>query len=1152
MKKGKLTRCFFGVFLCGTILYALIPKKEEVTGTEFSEHLQLRLNFDNETCEDSSSNQVAVTKVGNIRYETGHDGTGKALTLNEAGADYLSFGKNTAVQPENLTFSAWVKAPDGGFNGEQILMWSKAPETWYGKGYYIDLNAGGSGVYFVAGSSTDSNTGSGMLQVKTKMTTDSFFPENEWVHLAVTFKSGTNDVKIYRNGMEQELTVVDGTASIIEQDSASDKYLGASGYGNGFIGAIDEVEIYDCVALKSQIEELAGLDCEKKIQSDMDSLYVAKDISGDFELKTGGKMGSTITWKSKNDAITLDSSLPDKVTAKIERGEEDVSGVLVATLTLDGRTKTKEFPVTVKALKNSAISSVDFTRVNVTDSFWTGRQKQVICSMLKVGIDKVEATNGGFDNFIQATKKNKGEAAKAFAGDVYFLDSDTYKLIEAMSYGLQIDANGDNEIEAAKEYIEEKLEYWIPYIQGAQESDGYLDTFFTLDRGTQNMSATTTTKTKWTDFAAHEMYVDGHFYEAAVAHYRATKDTRLLDVAVKNADLVESLFGENGTMKATSGHQEIELALLKLAAACEEADADGAVGEFSGKYADKSDGYIKLAKRLLDLRGDTENRDGYYSFAANNSQYRQDHVTVAEQTTAVGHVVRAMYQYIAMTDVALLTDSYEYDNALTSLWKDIVESKSYITGGMGITGNDESFGVAYQLPVNGAYSETCGSIGSVMWNYRMNMLYGDAKYMDVLEKTLYNAVIDGVNFDGNKFFYQNPIQSDGSVERSAWFGCACCPPNLMRLIASLGGYIYTQDAAGINVNLYIGNTASVNIKNQDVTLTLESEMPWGGETKITVGTDCEEAFALRFRVPEWADGKYTVKINGSDENTEVNKDGYVVIEKKWKKGDVISLSFNMEIKRNYCSEKVKDTIGYTAIQKGPIVYVAEEADNDFNLNLFTLPQTAEITEKMVDNVIGDKNDPYQIKSGLVLQTVGSLATINGSVDKELTLIPYYAWNNRGKGMMKTYLNESNENNYGLEVFAKKSASYTSIWQSINSLNDGDDTSFWCSWIQGSVKENPWVQYEFDEEVALSGCVINWFEDSADTRRPSGITIEYDDNGEWKEVTPITAYDTFAPSTYNTYSFEPVITRKIRLTMKNTKSGSKIYALGINEWKLIKP
>lgn len=248
-------------------------------------------------------------------------------------------------------------------------------------------------------------------------------------------------------------------------------------------------------------------------------------------------------------------------------------------------------------------TGVDFTQVTITDDFWQGRQKQVVCTLIQVGIQKVEASGGGLNNFIQASLKNRGEDAAAFEGDVYFLDSDTYKMLEAMSYGLELEANGDSEILAAQQQIRDTIEKWIPYIQGAQEEDGYLDTFFTLDRGSQAMSATTAETEKWTDFAAHELYVAGHLYEAAAALYRAEGDTRLLDVAVKNADLVNSLFGEGGTICATSGHQEIELALIKLAAVCQEAEADGAQGAYAGSYGQRSQGYIALAKRFLDLRG---------------------------------------------------------------------------------------------------------------------------------------------------------------------------------------------------------------------------------------------------------------------------------------------------------------------------------------------------------------------------------------------------------------------------------------------------------------------------------------------------------------------------------------------------------------------
>lgn len=708
--------------------------------------------------------------------------------------------------------------------------------------------------------------------------------------------------------------------------------------------------------------------------------------------------------RRKNKKSVLSIIKIDNNKAIVAREDRDVSGKLIANVNIDGVKQSKEIEVTVKGQSTNKISAVDFTKVKVTDKFFAARQKQVICSILKVGIEKVEAKDGGFNNFVEAAKKNKGENAKAFEGDVYFLDSDAYKMIEAMSYGLQIDSNGDVEIEEAKKDIIETLNKWIPYIEGAQEEDGYLDTFFTLDSGTQNMSATTAEKKKWTDFAAHELYVDGHFYEAAVALYRANGDTRLLDVAIKNADLVNSIFGEGGTKKATSGHQEIELALLKLAAACQEAQADEAQRTYKGLYGQKSDCYVKLAKRFLDLRGDTTDRDGYYSFGANNAKYRQDHERVSKQTEAVGHVVRAMYQYIAMTDVTLLSDTYVYDNALTSLWKDITGSKMYVTGGMGVVNNDESFGSSYQLPVNGAYSETCGSIGSVMWNQRMNMLYGDKKYIDVMETTLYNAVISGVNFDGDKFFYQNPISSDGSVERSAWFGCACCPPNLMRLINSLGGYLYTQDENGININLYMGNEANIRVKDTNVKLTEEANIPWDGNIKMSVAPEKESAFALRFRVPDWCQGNYKVKVNDKEMDVTINDKGYLLIDRTWKMGDTVEIVFGMNIIRTHQSDKVSDTKGYTAVKKGPVVYVAESADNDFDINLFTLPSEQALAEVYTDNLTGGK-DPYGIKGGLKITGVGKLQTIKGSKEQKITVIPYYAWNNRGKGIMRTYIKE---------------------------------------------------------------------------------------------------------------------------------------------------
>ena len=802
-------------------------------------------------------------------------------------------------------------------------------------------------------------------------------------------------------------------------------------------------------------------------------------------------------------------------------------------------------------------SMLKFTDVSINDDFWSPRQKLVMCKMIEVGIKKVEDKNGGLNNFIEAAKQNNGEAAAAFEGDVYFLDSDAYKMIEAMSYALTVTADSDDEeIAGAKEFINSTLDKWIPYIIGAQESDGYLDTYFTLKRGTQSMSASTSETNKWTDFAAHEFYVMGHFYEAAVAHFDATGSTALLDTAIKNADLVCSLFGENGKYTAVPGHQEIELALLKLASACEKAENSGITGEFTGEYGTRTEKYVSLARRFLNLRGDKENRTGYFSFNPGDT-YRQDHLPVSSQYTGVGHVVRAMYQYIAMTDLTLMgagTDEncVSYDTALQSLWDDITNTKTFITGGMGTINNNESFGNSYSLSQKSAYAETCGSIGSVIWNSKMNLLYGDSKYIDTLETALYNGVLSGVNFDGDRFFYQNPLYSDGNAARSEWFGCACCPPNLMRLIMSLGNYIYATDSEGIIANMFIGSTVNAEINGAEITLTCESEMPFSGNVKYTVNTDKKANFVFKIRIPAWCEGIYSVSLNDKEiaenDGYAVNDAGYICIDRKWKDSDTVTVNFNMEAKRIYQSDKVSSTKGYTAIKRGPLVYAAESMDNDFDLSLFTLPVESEITEEYVTNLTGG-DDPYGIKGGVRLTTQGTVASGKGEETVNLTLIPYYAWNNRGTGMMRTFFNESNKLEYKYTNGVRMSASYTSVWQKLSSINDENTSTFWCSWCENEVKENPWVECEFETEKKVSGCLVNWFEDSADTRVPSGIMIEYYDGSEWKEVTPTREYTSFKAGTNNMYSFSEVTAKSIRMTIYNTTLNGHTYAVGINEWSV---
>lgn len=878
---------------------------------------------------------------------------------------------------------------------------------------------------------------------------------------------------------------------------------------------------------------LSNVDESYVLNADKETLTLPSSVSSDFYLKPTGNNGSTITWTENHNAIAIDGRY-----AVVTRGSEDVAGTLTAILSDGTNSVTKDITVTVaKKTRESVTSAVDFTKVHINDKFWSSRQKQFICSIIPVGISKVEEASGGIPNLINAAKKNRGETYDKYVGSVYFLDSDPYKMVEAMSYALQINAGEDADILAGQQAIKSKLEEWIPYIQGAQETSGYLDTYFTLENSD---TATESSKPgKWTNFALHEMYCVGHFYEAAVAHFRATGDKRLLDVAVKSADYINGLFGvEEEKWKQVPGHEEIELALIKLAAACQEAGGD---------YTAKSKEYIKLAKFFIDNRGITTDRHGYNSAMGD---YDQDHMLVTEQTEAVGHAVRAMYLYTAMADVALLDDTNIYDHALLSLWENVTEKKSYVTGGIGSSASNEGFGKDYELPNETAYCETCANIGSVMWNERMNLLYGDSKYVDVIERTLYNSVISCVNFEGDKFFYGNPMSSNGSSGRSAWFGCACCPPNLMRLVENLGSYVYTQNQDVLTLNLYIGNEATFNVNSKALKMKLDTEMPWYGTSKLTVTQSDNVACSLRLRIPEWATGKNEIKLNGEAISTEnLDSDGYLVLTRTWKTGDVIDINFPMAIERTHTPDQVTTNVGYTAIQRGPMVYAAEEVDNNFNVHKSYLPTTSQFTETWADNLMNDASDEFGIKSGIKLSAQGK--TIEDGKETEITwtLIPYFSWNNRGVGDMKVYLSEKPVE-VKLRDYAKASASY-SYGSTLGQINDGSTGSFWHTWASDSVRQNPWVTYEFEKKVKLNGCSVNWMEDASGVRVPSSVKIEYWNGIEWNEVNKTSNnYTTCTASVYNDYLFEEVETEKIRMTMVNGVIGTTSYAVGIYEWDLL--
>ncbi len=789
--------------------------------------------------------------------------------------------------------------------------------------------------------------------------------------------------------------------------------------------------------------------------------------------------------------------------------------------------KGEEGPVDI-VNNNGQPFAVNFTDVVVKDEFWSARQKQFICVTVMAGIKNVEAAGGGVSNIINAAKKNSGKSHGQHEGALY-ADSDVHKMIEAMCYALQFDADGDEEVLAAQTVIRNKIDEWIPYYQGAQEADGYFDTYFTLAHPTE----------KWTDFNLHELYCMGHFYEAAVAHYRMTggSDSRLFDIAIKNADYVESLFGP-GKWKQVPGHQEIELALLKLANLCRELGTKDGVD-----YAAKAEKYVALAQFFLDTRGDQEDRHGFIDLPPS---YIQDELPITEQTTALSHAVRAHYMYTAMADAMIQNGSDIYNNVLLALW-DSVNTKTYVTGGVGVSDHHEGYGPDYYMPLDKAYCETCASISNVMWNQRMNLLFGDAKYADKMETAIYNAMLSGIDLNGDRFFYTNVVTSAGR-ERVEWYGTACCPPNLMRTVLAMGGYIYTQKGDEVRMNLYIGNEANITLSDGAVKLDVYSDMPWDSNVTVTVTADGDRDMALRLRLPEWATGENKVFINGESYSAKADADGYITLNRTWRSGDTVDLYFPMEVQSIEMVEGIEELESYTAFRRGPIVYAAEGVDNDAELKLYYVQANAQFDTLWVENLDG-KADPYGLRGVMKIVTDDATAHLpSGDSAAKLTLVPYYATANRGVTALETYIS-LNATEQPLEYYAKPTACYINTSNgidSVKSLNDGLETPT-SRWTSYGGPKNPWVEYTFDTEVTVRGCQILWMDDGGGVQVPGGLTIEYWDGEKYVPVTSALPFGYFPKNSYGNYVFDEVKTTRIRMTIKNGPSGADI---GIYEWKLL--
>jgi len=634
--------------------------------------------------------------------------------------------------------------------------------------------------------------------------------------------------------------------------------------------------------------------------------------------------------------------------------------LLLVIRSLTAQVSTHEYPIKMVPIK----------AVVLNDGFWLPKIKVIQDSTIQYALDKC-ASEGRMESFLVAGGKLTGKVR----GKMPFDDTDLYKIIEGASYSL---------ISQPNPRLDATLDAVIAIIRVGQEPDGYLTTWFTIDRMHPPATWVKPSKNRWeAEQMSHELYNSGHLFEAAAAHFRATGKRNFLDIALKNADLLADNFGP-GKLRIPPGHQIVETGLIQL------------------YQITQNTKYLELAKFYLDQRGDSTS---HQLFGA----YSQDHIPVVKQDEAVGHAVRAVYLYAGMTDIAAIYQDQSYLKAVNKIWENMVTKKMYLTGGIGALHKGEAFGENYELPNLTAYNETCAAIGDVSWNQRLFQLSGDAKYFDIIERSLYNGLISGISTDGKNFFYPNPMESDGqylfnkgSSTRQSWFDCSCCPTNLIRFIPSIPGLIYATNEEGLYINLFATSRAKMEIMDRKVEIEQQTGYPWNGKVAITLNPEKKEQFTVRIRVPGWAQeqvlpgdlygyqGKYVgnigLLVNGKAEKPNLRK-GYAELTKVWGSNDKIELTLPMPARRVVTNALVASNQNLVAVECGPVVYCAEEADNQNNWQDWILPGNAGL------NIA---------KQTILTDQVNSIRVNTPGKDGTLHLIPYYLWSNRGVGKMKVW------------------------------------------------------------------------------------------------------------------------------------------------------
>ncbi|MFT3738520.1 MAG: glycoside hydrolase family 127 protein [Breznakibacter sp.] len=779
----------------------------------------------------------------------------------------------------------------------------------------------------------------------------------------------------------------------------------------------------------------------------------------------------------------------------------------------------------VKPHPGYPITPVPFTSVKVTDAFWGQRLKASREVTIPLAFGKCEET-GRYINFVNAAHPSD----TIHVGGLSFDDTDVYKTIEGASYSMQT-------------YPDKKLDRYIDsvltIVAAAQEPDGYLYTSRTMNPKHPHEWAGTKRWEKEEELS-HELYNLGHMIEGAIAHYQATGKRSFLDIAIRYADCAVREIGDKpGQVVVVPGHQIAEMALAKL------------------YLVTGNRQYLDLAKFFLDKRG----------YTTIQSEYSQSHKPVLQQDEAVGHAVRAAYMYSGMADVAALTGDTGYIHAIDHIWDNIVTKKLYITGGIGATNHGEAFGKNYELPNMSAYCETCAAIANVYLNYRLFLLHGDAKYYDVLERTLYNGLISGVSLDGGGFFYPNPLESIGQHQRQPWFGCACCPSNICRFIPSVPGYIYAVNKSDVYVNLFMANTSNLTVDGKQVALTQSTRYPWNGDVKIDVNPKGKQTMTLKIRIPGWANGNvvpgdlysygdkkklsYSVTVNGKEVQSTPDR-GYFSINRQWTKGDVVQIHFDMEPRIVKAHPSVEEDRGKVAIEKGPVVYCAEWPDNDFSVLSVILRNKPQFTvEHKADKLSGID----EIRTDAQILSYDPQGRITAR-DVKLTLIPYYAWSHRGSGEMAVWLPiELRASRAALPptIASESKIAASHMVKAITAINDrlvpsGESTNsapYYHWWPKQGTTE--WISYDFGTGKTIQSSSVFWYDDGpwGGCRVPRDWKIYYRDNdGTWKPVEATSPYGV-AKGVENDVTFKPVSTTAVKIEVQLPPDN----ASGIYEWSV---